>query len=202
MTVVGFDLDMTLIDPREGIVATCVAVSEATGRHIDGHVVASRLGPPLDIELAHWFPADEVPAAGDVFRALYVDHAIPRTTLLPGAAEAVAAVRDAGGTVVVITAKLETNAVLTLDHLGLAVDAVVGWRWGPQKTETLLSRGASLYVGDHVSDVQAAHGAGLPCVAVATGPCSADELAAAGAATVMQTLEEFPGWWASARMGA
>jgi phosphoglycolate phosphatase len=197
---VGFDLDMTLMDPRPGIVATCAALTEATGRYVDGELFASRLGPPLQIELAHWFPGDEARAAADLFRSLYVEHAIPRTTLLPGAAAAVDVVRDAGVPVVVITAKLEKNAVLSLAHVGLAVDAVVGWRWGPGKTDALREHDAALYVGDHVSDVGAAHGADLPCVAVASGPCSVADLEAAGAEVVLSSLEEFPSWWASARM--
>lgn len=200
MTVVGLDLDMTLIDPRPGIVATCAALSAATGRHVDGPLFASRLGPPLHIELAEWFPTDEVDAAGELFRSLYAEHAIPLTTLLPGAAAAVAAIRASGARALVITAKLEANAVLSLAHVGLETDAVVGWRWGPQKTDALLEHGACLYVGDHVADVAAATAAGLPSVAVATGPCSVDELTAAGATVVMRTLEEFPSWWASARM--
>ena len=197
---VGFDLDMTLIDPRRGVAATMRGLSELTGRHIDGELVCSRLGPPLDVELAEWFPAEEVSSAGALYRELYVEHAVPVTVLLPGAAEAVALVREAGAKAIVITAKLEANAMLTLAHLGLEVDEVLGWRWGPQKTETLLARGASLYVGDHVSDVESARAAGVPCVAVASGPCSHGELAAAGATEVLGSLVEFPEWWASARM--
>ena len=200
-TVVGMDLDMTLIDPRPGVVATAEALSAVTGVSVDGQRIASHLGPPLNVALAEWFAEDALEEACDLFRDLYVEHAIPRTTLLPGAVDAVAAVREQGGQVVVITAKLEANAVLTLDHLGLVVDDVVGWRWGPQKTETLVERGACLYVGDHVSDVHAARGAGVPCVAVTSGPCRSDELAEAGAAVVMETLAEFRPWWGSARMG-
>jgi phosphoglycolate phosphatase len=200
VTVVGFDLDMTLIDPRRGVTETMARLSEATGRYVDGDLVASRLGPPLDVELAHWFPADEVQAAGALYRELYVEHAIPLTVLLPGAAEAVAAARSDGGRVVVITAKLEANAVLTLEALGVVVDEVLGWRWGAQKSAALVDTGARVYVGDHVSDVGAAAGAGVPCVAVPTGPCTAADLVAAGATTVLGSLEEFPAWWESARM--
>ena len=58
--VVGFDLDMTLIDSRPGIAAVWDALSAETGVAIDSAAAVSRLGPPLDEELALWFPADQV----------------------------------------------------------------------------------------------------------------------------------------------
>ncbi|HEV7628189.1 MAG TPA: HAD family hydrolase, partial [Streptomyces sp.] len=57
---VGFDLDMTLIDSRPGIHATYVALSERTGTHIDADLTVTRLGPPLEQELAHWFPDEQI----------------------------------------------------------------------------------------------------------------------------------------------
>ena len=39
-------------------------------------------------------------------------------------------------------------------------------------------------------DIEAAHGAGIPIVSVATGEFGADELRAAGADHVLATLEE------------
>ena len=68
MIAVGFDLDLTLADTREGIAATFAALSEETGVPIDTAAVVSRLGPPLEIELANWFPAEEVSAAAALYR--------------------------------------------------------------------------------------------------------------------------------------
>ena len=50
--VVGFDLDMTLIDSRPGVHATICALVAETGVLIDPDVVVARLGPPLEQELA------------------------------------------------------------------------------------------------------------------------------------------------------
>lgn len=192
--VVGFDLDMTLVDSRPGIGAVMAALSAETGVFIDPAEVVTRLGPPLDDELARWFPAGDVPAAADRFRALYPALAIEPTLAFPGAHAAVAAVRAQGGRSIVVTAKYRPNALLHLDHLGLAADVVEGWRWGPGKTEALLEHGASVYVGDHVQDVEAAVRAGAVPVGVATGPCSPAELADAGAAAVLDDLTAFPDW--------
>jgi phosphoglycolate phosphatase len=193
--VVGFDLDMTLIDPRPGVVATLAELSARTGVAIDGELVASRLGPPLEQELAHWFPAAEVPAMADAYRALYLPYALPHTTALPGAVEAVALVRESGARALVVTAKQHVLAVESLAYVGITADVVVGWRHGPAKGETLREHGATAYVGDHVADVDGARVAGAVAVAVASGPCSAEELAAYGADVVLRDLTEFPAWW-------
>ncbi|NUO45430.1 MAG: HAD hydrolase-like protein [Streptomyces sp.] len=193
---VGFDLDMTLIDSRPGIRACYVALAERTGTYIDADLAVTRLGPPLAQEMAHWFPAEQVPAVADLYRELYPTYAITGTLAMPGAREAIAAVRAAGGRAVVVTAKWEPNAKLHMEHLGMAPDAVIGNLWAEQKAVALREHGASVYVGDHVGDVRGARTAGALSVAVPTGPCSAAELTEAGADVVLDDLTRFPDWLA------
>jgi len=193
---VGFDLDLTLIDSRAGIAATYRALSERTGVPIDADLIVTRLGPPLETEMANWFPPPQVPGAVELYRALYPSLAIAPTVLMPGAAEAVAAVRDAGGTVLVVTAKRAPLARLHLDRLELPVDLLVGDVWAEAKGERLRAHGAGVYVGDHVADMVAARVAGALGVGVTTGPCDAGELTAAGASTVLADLRDFPRWFA------
>lgn len=192
--VVGFDLDMTLIDSRRGVIASFDALNAQLGTEIDGRAIASRLGPTLETEMAAYFGPDELDAVCDRYRAIYAELGPPGSSLLPGAARAVAGVRALEGTTAVITAKYGPNAHLCLAHVGLAVDHVIGWRHGPQKAETLLELGAHVYVGDTLPDIAAAHHAGAVAVGVASGPVPADELAAAGAEIVLDTLESFPDW--------
>jgi phosphoglycolate phosphatase len=101
-----------------------------------------------------------------------------------------AAVHARGGRVLVVTSKIEWLARMHLDHLGLAVDVVVGDVFAEEKGAVL--GGAWAYVGDHVADVRAARAAGCRSVAVATGPCSAEELRVAGADDVLPDLTAFP----------
>jgi pyridinium-3,5-biscarboxylic acid mononucleotide sulfurtransferase len=198
--VVGFDLDMTLIDSRPGIGAVYDLLAAETGVHIDSALATSRLGPPLDVELAHWFPAERIPALSDRFRALYPGHAIAASPMLPGAAEAIAAARRHGAGVVVVTGKFTANARLHLAHAGLAVDAVEGWSpdqqgmYGAGKAAALRRHGVTVYVGDHVADVAAAHAAGALAVGVPTGPYGAAALTEAGADVVLTDLTAFGAW--------
>ena len=185
---------MTLVDTRPGIAAVWDALAVETGVAIDSAAAVSRLGPPLDDELARWFPADRVPAMADRFRAIYPGLAVEPTEALPGARAAVDAVRRHGGRVVVVTAKYEPNARLHLDHLGIDADIVVGWKYGPAKGEALREHGATVYVGDHLADIEGARAAGAVSVAVPTGPITADELRAGGADVVLTDLAAFPAW--------
>ncbi|MEG3627426.1 HAD family hydrolase [Streptomyces poriticola] len=196
---VGFDLDMTLIDSRPGIHACYRALSERTGTFVDADLAITRLGPPLAEELAHWFPAERVAAVADLYRSMYPAVAIAATPALPGAAEAIAAVRAAGGRAIVVTAKYEPNAKLHLEHLGIEPDALIGNLWAEQKAEALREHDAAVYVGDHLGDIRGARAAGAHAVAVATGPYTAGELHAAGADSVLADLTEFPEWLAAYR---
>jgi len=192
--VVGFDLDLTLIDSRPGIAATYRALAAMTGVFIDAEAAVGRLGPPLEVELARWYPEDRIAAMAELYRAIYPDHAVAGSPALPGAAEAFAAVRGRGGRVIVITGKYEPNARLHLNHLGLAAHAIVGWAWARTKTIAMRDHGAAVYVGDHPADMAAARAGGIAAVAVTTGSHGPDELWAAGADVVLADLTEFPGW--------
>lgn len=197
---VGFDLDMTLIDSRPGVIASFDALNADLGTAIDGRAIAARLGPTLESEMAKYFPADEIDPVCDRYRAIYAELGPVGSSLLPGATAAVNRVREGGGTTLVITAKFGPNAQLCLAHVGIEVDHVIGWRHGPQKAETLREHGAQVYVGDTVPDVEAALSAGAQAVAVTSGPVSRTDLLAAGAHVALDSLIEFPDWLESARV--
>ncbi|MFC5748701.1 HAD family hydrolase [Actinomadura rugatobispora] len=190
----GFDLDLTLADTRTGISAVYAALAAETGVAIDTDAVVTRIGPPLEVELAYWFPAAEVPAMADRYRALYAGIAVPATVAMPGAAEALEAVRARGARVVVVSGKNQVDTERTVRHLGLPVDEVVGGLFGTEKGAALRLHGAGVYVGDHTGDVDAARAAAATAVGVATGPFDADALTAYGADVVLPDLLAFPEW--------
>jgi phosphoglycolate phosphatase len=199
--VVGFDLDMTLIDSREAILASFAAVARETGVTIDPAGVDSRLGVKLEDELIHWFPAGQIESAIAIYRRHYPQLSASLTRTLPGARESLAAVRADGGRPVVITAKLEQTARRSLDDVGLAVDEVFGGVHGPEKGDVLATLAAAVYVGDTPADMAAGVQAGAYPVGVATGSFTGAALQAAGAAIVLTALTEFPAWYADYRGG-
>ena len=204
--VVGFDLDMTLVDSADGIAATLAAAVQACpggeGVRIGREEVWPWVGLPLEptvMALAPRADPDQVVAA---YRARYEKIGVPLTRILPGALEAVRAVRAAGGRVLVVSAKAEAGVreVLTavgLDHGEVAPDLVVGGLFGAAKAATLIGQRADVYVGDHPGDVEAARVAGAISVAVTTGPQTEAALVAAGADVILADLVGFPKWLSS-----
>ncbi|MBB5083165.1 HAD family hydrolase [Nonomuraea endophytica] len=192
---VGFDLDMTLADTRSGIAAVYDELSRRLDVEIDSQAIIARLGPPLELEMANWVPAEQVAAAVMLFREIYPDLAVPATTAMAGAHEAVEAVRAAGGRVIVVTGKNVHDARRTVSWLGLKVDEVVGSVFGAAKGAALTSFGAAAYVGDHVADIEAARAGGAISVTVATGPYTVGELRDHGADVALGDLTEFATWF-------
>lgn len=186
---------MTLADTREGIAAVYDELAVRLGVPIDSAAVVSRLGPPLEVELANWLPADEVAAAADLYREIYPNMGVPVHTAMAGAHEAIAAVRAAGGRVIVVTGKNLRDAIGTVELLGLAVDEVVGSVFGAGKGSALARFGAAAYVGDHVADIEAARAGGAVSVAVATGPYTVGELRDHGADVALADLTQFAAWY-------
>ncbi|NNH75767.1 HAD family hydrolase [Nocardia uniformis] len=192
--MVGFDLDMTLADTRAGIGACYARIAAETGVFIDVDLVTSRLGPPLEMEMANWFPADRVDAVVERYRELYPDIAVPASKAMPGAREAVEAVRVAGGRTMVVSAKNHRDTVATVEFLELPVDVIQGGLWAAAKGSALREHAATVYVGDHPGDVDAARAADAFSLAVATGGFSADTLRDYGADEVLSDLACFPTW--------
>jgi phosphoglycolate phosphatase len=198
MGPVGFDLDMTLINSRPAILASFAGVARDTSTVIDLEEVDRRLGIKLDDELAFWFPSDQVAQAADIYRRHYLKLAEELTTVLPGAHEALAAVRAAGERVVIITAKHPISVEPSMRAVGLAADELFTLVHGPEKAAVLRTVQAVAYVGDTPPDMVAAMQAGVRAVGVTTGSFSGQDLTGAGAEVVFDSLASFPGWYRSA----
>nr|WP_067507427.1 HAD hydrolase-like protein [Actinoplanes sp. TFC3] len=192
---------MTLIDSRPGIREAYRALTAATGVYVDADLAVTRLGPPLRTELRNWFPEADVEQAVTTYRTLYAEHAIAPTAPMPGAVDALAAVRGRGLRVVVVTSKLGRLAALHLEHLGLPYDELAGDLFAEGKATALAGHRVRWYVGDHVADMVAARTAEIPGIGVATGPCSIDDLTSAGAARVLSDLTGFPALLAEITVG-
>jgi phosphoglycolate phosphatase len=196
---VGFDLDLTLINSRPAIIAAWSAVAEELGVDIDLAEVDTRMGIKLEDEASYWFPADMQQAAADSYRRHYVRLVPTGTQPLPGAAEALSAVRLAGERAVIVTAKHPVSVWPSLAAVDLMADEVFAHVHGPEKAAVLADIGAAVYVGDTPADMAAGRDGGALAVGVPTGSFAADELKASGARVVLDSLLEFPSWYARFR---
>ncbi|WP_280236910.1 HAD family hydrolase [Nocardia cyriacigeorgica] len=193
---VGFDLDMTLIDSRRGVARAIDVVAADYGLELRGSELAERLGPPLAMILADaGAPEALIPELVARYRELYPE-VIAEVPAMAGADAAIDAVADAGGRLLVVTGKYQPHAELHVGHLGWPVDIVAGELWSEGKAAALREHGARIFVGDHAGDMRGARAAGAYGVGVVTGPCTAEELWAAGADVVLADLTTFPEWFA------
>lgn len=191
---VGFDLDMTLVDSSDGIVVTAAAALAEQGVAADEAALRATIGIPLEAMLAPYLPPELVLPTAERYRELYPALGVPRAVALPGAAEAVDAVRALHGRVVVVSAKPAPAVRLVLEQVGLTADVVAGGLFAAAKGDALREHGVQVYCGDHPGDIQGAHAAGAVGVGVPTGPHDASALAAAGADVVLPGLAAFSGW--------
>jgi phosphoglycolate phosphatase len=197
VTVIGFDLDMTLVDSADAIVDSIRHTCREYGVEIDEAEVRAGVGLPLDRVFPDYIPDVPYAEALEIYRARYLSHGLAMQVLLPGAREALEVVTGDGCTILVVSAKKDTHVRAVLEEVGLShyVRDIVGERFAETKSAALRDASARVYVGDHVGDVVGARGAGAVAVAVATGPTSREDLERAGADVVMDDLTGFVGWW-------
>ncbi|WP_432542230.1 HAD family hydrolase [Kineococcus sp. SYSU DK002] len=202
--VVGFDLDMTLVDSSEGITATLRAVLAEVGVAVTAADTRPYAGMPLELILAGLAPGtppERVEALAARYRELYPSLGVDSVRAYPAAAAALAAPAAHGGRSVVVSAKHTPNVHRVLAVAGLdgavAAGDVAGDLFAERKGVRLAELGATAYVGDHPGDVRAAAVAGAVSVAVPTGAHDTAALLEAGADVVLSGLEDFPEWLAT-----
>ncbi len=206
-SIVGFDLDGTLLDTAQDLGAALNhALAQAGREPVDHAVVSSLIGggarPMLRraLDLTGGASAAELDALFPVLLDYYEANIAVYTQLYPGGAAMLDALDAAGVRLALVTNKRHTMAVKLLDALGLSHR--FGWIMGggngyPLKPapEVLwamaeqLGGGRAAYVGDTTFDTRAAAAAGMPCVAVRFGfyDLPADEL---GASAVIDHFDE------------
>lgn len=192
--VVGFDLDMTLVDSAEGIANALVHVCKIHGVDIEKSEALTTIGLPLNQVFPLWLPELPYDQLLDEYRAHYGEYGIPQSTLLLGAHESIDAVKQLGGKTVVVSAKKKDFVDRVLDVVQLEIDVTYGYLFAEHKGEALRHENAQVYVGDHPGDIQAARTAGALSVVVVTGPSTKEELQSNNPDVLFETLLEFPDW--------
>ena len=192
--VVGFDLDMTLVDSAEGITDALLKVFSDHGVQLTREDVGNTIGLPLDMVFPMWLPDESYEQLLDEYRDHYGKYGIPKSTPLPGAHDALAAVHEFGGEVIVISAKKKDFVDRVVDVVQLEVDRTYGYLFAEHKGEVLRQEGASIYVGDHEGDIRAARAADALSFIVTSGPMTRPELEQHGPDVIVTSLTEFRPW--------
>ncbi|WP_019062474.1 HAD family hydrolase [Streptomyces prunicolor] len=141
--------------------------------------------------------------------AAHSDDLREQGVLLPGAVDALKAVRAQPGCVpTVVTGNLKPNALLKLQAFGLTAfldvevggyssdndhrPALVGVAQERAQTKyaTAFTRSNTVIIGDSLEDVRTGLEGGAPVIGVASGKTSADQLRSAGADVVLGSLED------------
>jgi phosphoglycolate phosphatase-like HAD superfamily hydrolase len=185
---VAFDLDMTLVDSRPVSRSALDLLVTTYRADLDVDALMASYGLPL----SRWLPAGVDVA---LFRHLQLQVAATAAPM-PGACEAVAAVRRTGSRVVVITAAPDEVATRMLAGAGIAPDALRTNAWGFEKVAPLRAEHCCAFVGDHPDDMTAARQAGVIAVGVATGP-----VPPVGADVTLTALTAFSSWFTDHRRG-
>jgi phosphoglycolate phosphatase len=192
--IVGFDLDMTLVDSADGITDALLKVFTDHGVELTREDVRNTIGLPLDMVFPMWLPDESYEQLLDEYRDHYGKYGIPKSVALPGAHDAIAAVHDAGGEVIVISAKKKDFVDRVIEVVQLEVDRTYGYLFAEHKGAVLREERASIYVGDHEGDIRAARAADALAFVVTTGPMTESELVQHNPDVIVPTLVEFRPW--------
>ena len=205
--VVGFDLDGTLLDTSGDLAAAVNHALASAGRPA---LSVAEIRPMIGGGARHML-AQGMSATGgcseaelDVLQQRLLDHyeanIAVHTRPFSGALEAVDALRALGVTVGIMTNKYERLAREVLGQLGLSdrFAAVIGGDTTPERKPApgpileMVRRcggGPAVFVGDTIYDIEGAHNAGLPAVAVSFGFLS-QPVAELGADAVIDRFDQ------------
>lgn len=203
-----FDLDGTLSDPREGIVASYQYAFEWMGLPCpDEDTLTACIGPPLQECFTHLLgpqQAHRVNEAVAYYRMRYAAVGLYENTLYPGIPQCLEALA-AMAPLYVVTSKATPFAEKIVGHFGLAAhfQAV----HGAELDGSLAAKGDLIaavleregiapahaaMIGDREHDLSGAHAHGVAAFGVAWGYGTEAALRAAGAEMVFQRPAELP----------
>jgi len=207
-THVLLDLDGTLSDSSAGIGRSLAhAFTECGYPAPDETTIRDMIGPPFELSLPkHGIHVDDVEQVISVYRDRYEDVGLFENELYDGVPEMLDDLRRADHTISLATAKPQDTAIRIIEHFGLTAyfarmvgathEIGVGRRTkGEVITHLLGLLGVGphdrialdhvIMVGDRDHDVEGAHLNAIDCIGVAWGFGSHDELAGAGALTIV-----------------
>lgn len=206
-----FDLDGTLTDSAEGITKSVLHALNKFGiKENDREKLTPFVGPPLTDSFMKYYGVSREDASGpltEYYREYFSDRGWRENRVYEGIPEALKKLKEGGKHLILATSKPEVFARRIMEHFhleeyfdviggstldgsisrkGEVIEYVIG-QVGREHT------GEMVMVGDREHDVIGAKEHGLPCIGVLYGYGSREELEAAGADVICETVEALPG---------
>lgn len=204
--VVLFDLDGTLTDPTEGITKSVQYALSKFGITSELDELRAFIGPPLLRSFMTSYDFDEATAwqAVESYREYFAERGIYENRIFDGVPELLLGLRGADGQLCVVTSKPAVYAEQIVGHFGLTdhFDAVIGpgMDLADADKALLVRRAIDRYpeheptdfvmIGDREHDIIGARTNGIDSIGVTYGAGSREELTAAAATHVVDTLDE------------
>lgn len=206
-TTLLFDLDGTLTDSEEGIVKCVQHSLRPFGiEEHDPSVLRSFIGPPLkaSYKQIYGFTEEQIATAIDIFHERF--DAVGKFENRPyeGISQLLKRLKDAGFRLILATSKPEHFARQIMAHFALEgyFDIICGADEVHNRFEKRdviqeilriqphLNRDNTIMIGDRKYDVEGSAHCGLDCIGVAYGFGGRDELMAAGAKYIVDTVSK------------
>lgn len=202
-----FDFDGTLFDTSEGVTKCAATALKEFGIEADWRKINFFVGPPLEYSFSKYygFSEEECRRAIDIYRERYQRIGIRECEPYPGVKECLTSLREKGYSLGVASSKPEHMCERILSDHGMRelFDDVCGadeTTGRSVKRDVLLEamRRAGtpgdpkklLLIGDTVFDVNGARELSMDCVAVSYGFGDVEEMRAAGALEIFESMGE------------
>lgn len=206
-----FDLDGTLTDPFEGITKSVRYALNAFGI-VDEPLEKLKkfIGPPLKESFMEFygFSEEDATKAVEKYRERFSVTGIFENRLYDGIPEMLQNLKASGYVLAIASSKPTVFVEQILEHFHIKndFDNVTGSFLDGRRTKKsevieavvadlgISDRGKALMIGDRYHDVEGAKEAGMDCVGVAFGYGGRQELEAAGAVAVVDSVEALREW--------
>ncbi len=202
-----FDLDGTLTDPVLGITNSVAFALQRFGIEVEDRTTLHPfIGPPLIDSFMKYFgfTYDQAHDAVEYYREYFSDRGIFENRVYDGIPAMLTTLHEAGATLLVASSKPEVYVRRILDHFDLSHHFLFigGSELDHRRLDKhevieyvfesagIIDRSTAIMVGDRSHDVLGGQRSGLPAVGVTFGYGSREELTKAGAAYVVDTVEE------------
>ena len=205
--IVLFDLDGTLTDSGLGITNAVAYALEKFGIHVEDHSELNVFfGPPLKDSFIRYFKfsQEECEKAIIYYREYYSDKGLFENKVYPGIPELLDYLKQTGRKIILATSKPEffSRQIMEHFHLDQYFELIAGASMDEKRVEKAdvihyalekagITDGSDVVmIGDREYDILGAKENGLDSIGVLYGYGSREELEAAGAGKIAETVEE------------